>query len=129
MTQLSPVMASYAPQSAQRVRDALDVGRANFAARRNQPNRVTRKSFTDRLGLPADASNVQVFAAIDATLAAKATLRAVDRRTPAGQAHDAEDALYASIFGAPAASPPAAPGVTSRSDDDTLYAAIYGGRR
>lgn len=70
-----------------------------------------RKHFTDRLGLPANATNAQVYAAIDAVKAATPTA-----------AVEPEDAVYASIFGAAkpdTAKPQATP-------EDALYASIFG---
>jgi hypothetical protein len=74
---------------------------------------VTRKSFTDRLGLPEDATNAQVLAAFDAAVKPKlAAVRALtddqfylavlgDGSTPKRpEPRTAEDALYASMFGA-----------------------------
>ena len=70
-----------------------------FAARAGaQSSKVTRKDFTDRLGLPADATNDQVLAAVDAVKKPKAPTRTLAQRRQA-----ADDALYASIYG-PAAS-------------------------
>lgn len=68
--------------------------------------RVTRKDFTDRLGLPADASNADVFAALDAKLAGP---------TPTATA---DDQLYEAMYGAPGPAPATA--------DDELYRKMFG---
>ena len=56
-------------------------GRPPAAARAAEP-KVTRKDFTDRLGLPANASNAEILAKLDAVLA-----------------QNAEDRLYSEFFG------------------------------
>lgn len=64
---------------------------------------VTRKDFTDRLGLPEDATNTQFMAALDARLAGR----------PASAQSD-EDALYARVTGH---TTEAAPSPVNMSDD------------
>lgn len=77
---------------------------------------VIRKDFTDRLGLPADATNAQVFAAIDAVKQAKHSA------TPSTATLSAEDALYALAFGA--AEQPTSSAALDAAD--ALYKAVWG---
>jgi hypothetical protein len=72
---------------------------------------VTRKDFTDRLGLPANATNDQVLAAVDA-------VKAPPKPAAAPQV-TAEDALYAAAFGDQASADDAP------TADDALYRAIF----
>ncbi len=120
---LSPMMASYGPRSAQRVRDALDVGRANNAAHIAAKGRQTRAALADRLDLPADASNMQIFASLDAKLAAgKSAPTPASASRNAVPAQSADDALYEAMYGPT----PAAAARRALSADDALYEAMYG---
>lgn len=58
------------------------------------PVAITREDFTDRLGLPATASNSEVLATLDTKLAAK---RATAKDT--SQATSEDEALYQAAFG------------------------------
>ncbi|MDU0325296.1 hypothetical protein RWH43_00870 [Microbacterium sp. KSW2-21] len=72
---------------------------------------VTRKDFTDRLGLPEDATNAQFMAALDARLTGR----------PAAAAESAEDALYARVTGQATAPTPAPVNMT----DDALWGRLF----
>ncbi|MBY6061608.1 hypothetical protein [Microbacterium esteraromaticum] len=78
-------------------------------ARAAAPRRpkVTRRDFTAKLGLPDNATNEQVFAAVDALNARKtaaALTSSTHRAQPTGNAADSltarDDALYALAWGA-----------------------------
>lgn len=66
--------------------------------------RVPRKDFTDRLGLPADATNAQVLAAVDAVVAPRqespaASLAEKAWGKVAAPASAAQNALYRKAWG------------------------------
>lgn len=78
----------------------------------DQPRaQVTRKDFTDRLGLPADATNDQILAAVDTAK------RGADERRAAA----AEDALYRQAW--PSSGQDAAPSLSSA--EEALYALAW----
>lgn len=89
------------------------VGVANIGGRTTAraTSRITRKDFTDRLGLPEDATNAQFLAALDERLAARQT----------AAAPSPEDALYARVTGQ--ASNPHAP--SADAADDALWARLF----
>jgi hypothetical protein len=77
--------------------------------RRSEPSAPSgRQAFTDRLGLPATATDAEFFAALDAQLA--------QRRPAAAPSPSAEEQLYARFTGR--ASAPPAP--ISMSDDAVM---------
>ncbi len=77
--------------------------------------KVSRKDFTDRLGLPEDASNDEVLAAIDAVKARNAATAAVPASSP-------EDAVYDRVFGeAPQAPVPTA-------EETNLFGRLFGAK-
>lgn len=76
-----------------------------------QPTRrVTRKDFTDRLGLPSDASEAQILAAIPARRSNGAV---------GASSSSNDDALYARLWGG-AASGSLAPA------EDAIYSKVFG---
>lgn len=74
---------------------------------------VDRTAFTDRLGIPATATDTEFLAAVDAKLAASAP---VPIASP-------NEAIYARVYGGRPSSQPPTP--VDMSDDD-LYACLYG---
>jgi hypothetical protein len=81
--------------------------------------RVTRKDFTDRLGLPSDATNDQFFAALDARLA----------KAPARPRQTADDAAYSAVYGlgdGTAERYPAASAAATAAYEDALWQAVMG---
>ncbi|MFN3948662.1 hypothetical protein [Microbacterium sp.] len=72
--------------------------------RSESPARVPRQAFTDRLGLPADATNDQVLAAVDKVVAPSRVAPAptlADKAwgTPAAALPAAQSALYRKAWG------------------------------
>ncbi|WP_127818238.1 hypothetical protein [Microbacterium sp. CPCC 204701] len=89
------------------------------------PKTVTRRNFTERLGLPANASDAQVLAAADAQLG-----RRKASPTPLFAQRAAEDALYELAFGAEegrTATTSGAEATAVQLADDALYELAFGG--
>lgn len=100
---------------------------------------IPRKTITDKLGVPEDATDAQALAALDARLAGKkqsaATASATSRHQSADEAlygsvygestaeaaTPAEDALYAAYTGTASTTPAAA-----ARDEDELWARVMG---
>lgn len=77
---------------------------------------IPRKTLTDKLGVPENASDAEALAALDAKLAAKKQSTA---QKPAQAQQSADDALYGSVYGESIPEPPTAA-------EDALYAAYTG---
>ncbi|MBP2419666.1 hypothetical protein [Microbacterium imperiale] len=74
--------------------------------------RVTRKDFTDRLGLPESASNAQFLAALDARLG---------RSAQSAPSPSADEQLYARVTGRALDREGAAPALSEESLWDRLF--------
>jgi len=99
------------------------IGRVRNGVRAVAQAAVPRKAFTDRLGLPADASNAEVLAAVDKVTAARAARQPAARNTAPARTSPAnpEDALYARLYPQASAHQQAAP----TTAEDALYARLY----
>lgn len=106
------------------------VTRAPRAAAAPSPRKVTRKDFTDRLGIPENCTQAELDAALDRIKPRAAAKPAPARATAPASA---EDALYALAWGHEDTEP-STPGTprkpararTQASTDDALYAAAWG---
>lgn len=83
---------------------------------------VTRKDFTDRLGLPADATDEQVLAGVDA-VAARERAQAASAGA-AGTSREPGSELYEAAWGGTDARPAAAQASASLAVDE-LYEAAW----
>lgn len=106
--------AAAGPRASERINQAFISTRLHPAPRAAAAP-VTRKDFTDRLGLPETATNAEVLDAVDKAAAKRGASR------PASE----EDALYALAFGGSDAQT-ARSQPSGQSADDELYALAFG---
>ena len=100
-----------------RAESALSIELAKARAQKSSSN--LRQGFTNRLGLPSDATDAQILDAVDA---ARAKRSSAQQASSAALPQSADDALYALAWGVPGAEGDP----ESVTDAEGLYAAAWG---